>query len=124
MDVCIKKQLIVTASTDKTVRIWDYERKSLEISCIFKEEGHGVAFHPSGFHIVVGFTDKLRFINIISKTLVVYKEIPLKSCKVIKFCYGGHLVAVASGNVIHIYNFYTGECPPNFIFKGQETNIT
>ena len=96
----------------------------MEISAIYNEQGHGVAFHPSGFHIVVGFTDKLRFINIIDKKLVTYKEIPLKSCKDIHFCNGGHMVAVSSGNIIHVFNFYTGECPPNYIFKGQETNIT
>eukprot|EP01022_Parablepharisma_sp_SALTPOND_P025396 TRINITY_DN591_c0_g1_i1.p3 TRINITY_DN591_c0_g1~~TRINITY_DN591_c0_g1_i1.p3 ORF type:complete len:798 (+),score=196.47 TRINITY_DN591_c0_g1_i1:7684-10077(+) len=62
--------------------------------------------------------------NIIDKKLVTYKEIALKSCKEIRFCNGGHLVAAASGNTIHIFNFYTGECPPNFVFKGQETNIT
>lgn len=106
------------------MRIWDYEKKSLEIAQNFTEEAHGVAFHPSGFHIVVGFTDKLRFMNIIDKKLVAYKEIALKSCKEIRFCNGGHLVAAASGNTIHIFNFYTGECPPNYVFKGQETNIT
>jgi hypothetical protein len=122
--VCIKKQLLVTASSDRTVRIWDYDRKSLELCESFKEEAYGVAFHPTGLHIVVGFADKLRFMNVIEKKLVSYKEIPLKSCKEIHFCNGGHLVAVASGNVVHAFNFYTGECPSNFIFKGQETNIT
>ncbi len=124
LDVCIKKQLIVTSSTDKSVRIWDYEKKSLEVCQSFTEEAHGVAFHPSGFHIVVGFTDKLRFMNIIDKKLVAYKEIALKSCKEIRFCNGGHMVAAASGNTIHIFNFYTGECPQSSVFKGQETNIT
>jgi len=124
LDVCIKKQLLVTASSDRTVRIWDYDKKSLEICEWFKEEAYGVAFHPTGLHIVVGSSDKLRFMNIIEKKLVSYKEIPLKGCKEIRFCNGGHLVAVASGNVVHVFNFYTGECPPNFIFKGQETNIT
>ena len=122
--MCVKKQLIVTSSTDKTVRIWDYDKKSLETSQSFTEEALGVAFHPSGFHIVVGFTDKLRFMNIIDKKIVTYKEIAIKNCKEIKFCNGGHMVAAASGNTIHIFNFYTGECPPNFVFKGQETNIT
>lgn len=106
------------------MRIWDYDKKSLEIVQEFSEEAHGVAFHPSGFHIVVGFTDKLRFMNIIDKRIVAYKEFALKSCKEIRFCTGGHMVAAASGNTIHVFNFYTGECPPNFILKGQDTNIT
>ena len=90
----------------------------------FTEEAHGIAFHPSGLHIVVGFTDKLRFMNIIDKKIVPFKDFPLKSCKEIRFCSGGHMVAAASGNTIHVFNFYTGECPPNFLLKGQDTNIT
>lgn len=31
LDVCIRKQMIVTCSVDKTVRIWNYEKKTLEI---------------------------------------------------------------------------------------------
>ena len=104
--------------------MWDYEKKSLEITQDFPEEAQGVAFHPSGFHIVVGFTTKLRFMNLIDKKIVAYKEIPLQSCKEIRFCNGGHMLAAASGNTIHVFNFYTGECPPNFIFKGQDINIT
>jgi WD40 repeat protein len=32
MDTCIRKQLIVTCSKDKTIRIWNYNTKNLEIS--------------------------------------------------------------------------------------------
>ena len=31
MDVCIRKQLVVTCSKDKTIRIWNYATKTLEI---------------------------------------------------------------------------------------------
>ena len=32
LDVCIRKQLIATCSLDKSVKIWNYATKSLEIS--------------------------------------------------------------------------------------------
>jgi cilia- and flagella-associated protein 57 len=32
LDVCIRKQLIVTCSKDKSVKIWNYVNKTLEIS--------------------------------------------------------------------------------------------
>jgi WD40 repeat protein len=35
MDVCIKKQLVGTCGADKTVRIWNYYTKNLEICEIF-----------------------------------------------------------------------------------------
>jgi WD40 repeat protein len=31
LDICIRKQLIVTCSRDQSVRIWNYATKSLEI---------------------------------------------------------------------------------------------
>ena len=31
MDCCIKKQLLATCSSDKTVRIWNFHLKTLEI---------------------------------------------------------------------------------------------
>lgn len=31
LDVCIRKQLIVTCSKDKTIRIWNYATRTLDI---------------------------------------------------------------------------------------------
>lgn len=56
MDVCLRKQLIVTTS-QRHIYIWNYATKTLEIQykCQMSEEACAVAFHPSGFHIVVAF---------------------------------------------------------------------
>jgi WD40 repeat protein len=107
--------LIVTCSTDKTVKIWNYANKSLEISNLLTEEALAVAFHPSGFHIVVAIQDKIIFMNILSKALQQFKSIPVKGCREIKFSNGGHLFAAAHGNnASYVYNFYTynGDTPP------------
>lgn len=93
MDVCIKKQLIGTCGADKTVRIWNYQSRSLEICEVFQDEANSLAFHPSGFHIIVGFTDKVRMMNVFQKTLKTFKEIPIKLCREIRFSNGGHLFA-------------------------------
>jgi WD40 repeat protein len=61
--------LIATCSSDKTVKIWNYANKSLEISNLLTEEALAVAFHPSGFHVVVAIQDKIIFMNILSKAL-------------------------------------------------------
>jgi len=78
LDVCIKKKLIVTCSEDKSVRIWDYENKQLEIFQSFPDQAHSVAFHPSGFHIIVGFSDKVRMLNVFQDELKDYKELHIK----------------------------------------------
>lgn len=53
LDVCIRKELIVTCSRDKTVSIWNYATKTHEISQTFPEECLTVAFHPSGLHLII-----------------------------------------------------------------------
>lgn len=65
MDICVKKNLVATCSIDKTVRIWNNTNPpTLEICEQFNDEAYSVAFHPSGFHIIVGFTDRVRMMNV------------------------------------------------------------
>lgn len=73
MDICLRKQLIVTTS-NRFINIWNYATKNLEIShqCQASEEAQAVAFHPSGFHIVVAFTDKIQFMNVLSQGIKEY----------------------------------------------------
>jgi hypothetical protein len=56
MDICLRKTIIVTTST-RYIYIWNYISKKLEIKheCQAGDEAAAVAFHPSGFHIVVAF---------------------------------------------------------------------
>lgn len=78
MDTCIKKPYIATTSMDKTVKIWSYTAQNgfnLEIDELFKEEPYCVAFHPSGFHVVVGFNERIRMMNLFEKKLMGFKDI-------------------------------------------------
>ena len=75
MDTCIRKQLMVTCSKDKTVRVWNYNTKTLEICHGANEEALAVAMHPSGFHIIVALQDKIQLMNILSKTLNPFKSL-------------------------------------------------
>ena len=103
MDVCIKKNLVVTCSADKTVKIWQYNQSTgeleLQINQMFPEDALCVAFHPSGFHIVVGFFDKIQMMNVFKNSVEPYptdnggKEINVKQCREIVFSHGGHLFA-------------------------------
>ena len=124
MDICIRKPLVATCSSDQSVRVWNYLDKTLEIKQVFPEEALSLAFHPSGFHLIVGFADRIRLMNVFKGQLSVFKDIPIKGCRELQFCHGGHLFAACSGQNIHVYNFYTGENPPNMIFKGHESKVT
>lgn len=38
LDICIRKQLVVTCSKDKSVKIWNYVTKNLELSTVLQED--------------------------------------------------------------------------------------
>lgn len=123
MDVCVRKPLVVTCGTDNTVRIWNYLERTLEVCAHYAEEPFSVAFHPSGFHIVVGFADKLRMMIVFHNYIKPYQDISIRACAEVRFSNGGHLFAATNGSYIKIYNFYTGENPPNMEFKGHSGKV-
>lgn len=126
LDVCIRKKLIVTCSKDKTVRIWNYEKRSCEIVFTSPEDCLAVAFHPSGFHVVVALNDKILCMNVLSKALVPFLQKQIKGCREIKFCNGGHLFACSAGNgASQVYNFYTsGDPPTHYLCRGHANKVT
>ena len=73
--------------------------------------------------MVVGFADRLRIMNVFSKSIVAYKEIPIKACREVRFSHGGHMFAAANGHIIQVFKFYTFENPSNFQFKGHTSKI-
>jgi len=124
MDTCIKKPFIATSSIDRTVKVWSYMAQNgfnLEIDQKFKDEPYCVAFHPSGFHMVVGFNERIRMMNLFEKSLQTYKELTVKQSREIKFSHGGHLFACANSALINVYKFYHPENPQ--IFKGHNGMI-
>ena len=109
VDTCVRKPLVATCSTDKSVRIWNYVDKTSDLVKFFPEEAYSIAFHPSGLHVLVGFADKLRLMNLLMDDIRPYKEFSIKQCKECVFSNGGNFFAAVHGNVIQIYNMYTCE---------------
>jgi len=103
--------------------LWNYEQRTLEVCEVFNEETYTVAFHPSGFHLLVALHDRIRMLNVIQNTLGQYKELPVKQCREIRFAHGGHLFAAGSNSAIHVYKFYTAENPPELTFKLHESKV-
>lgn len=72
MDICIKKQLVATCSSDRTVKVWSFTNSlgfQLEIDQHFSEDAKSIGFHPSGFHMVIGFADRIRMMNVFQNSL-------------------------------------------------------
>jgi WD40 repeat protein len=123
MDICLKKNILATCGQDNSVRLWNYNQKTLDICETFIDEPFTVAFHPSGLHLIVGFADKIRCFNICSRNLKIYNEIFVKGCREIKFSNGGHLFACADNHNIKVFRFYQGDCPEGYTFKEHVNRV-
>jgi WD40 repeat protein len=119
LDLCMRKPLLVTCGIDHTVRVWNYLDKTVELMQSFNEEPLSVAFHPSGLHIIVGFADKLRLMNLLVDSMRTFKELPIKACREVQFSNGGQYFACANLNSISIFNFYTCENVQNLRAHNQ-----
>mmetsp|Transcript_155 Transcript_155/g.483 ORF Transcript_155/g.483 Transcript_155/m.483 type:complete len:1201 (-) Transcript_155:691-4293(-) len=109
MDTCIRKPLVATCGLDKSVRIWNCLDKTLEQIKFFNEECHSIAFHPSGLHLLVGFSDKMRLMNVLMDDIRPYKEFAIKACRECRFSNGGQYFAAVNSNTVNIFATYTCE---------------
>ena len=95
LDICKRKNLVATCGKDKTVRVWNYADMSLEAMKEFEEPAYALAFHPSGYQLIVSFVNKIKLLNIILNDqnkfndIVCYKDISVKKCDEIKYSPGG-----------------------------------
>jgi WD40 repeat protein len=80
LDVCTRKSLVVTVSDDRSIRIWNFNELILEVMKECEDTPLAVAIHPSGFHLIVSFSDKIVLYNIFEKDLNSFKEIHIKNC--------------------------------------------
>lgn len=121
---CMKSNILVTASLDKTICIWVYSAPSsslqLKVCQTVFDEVRAVALHPSGMYLVVAFFDKIKHYNIHPDTLIPFYEVNIRACTDIQFSHGGHLYACADDEFkIMIFRFFTGICPEEYQFIGH-----
>ncbi|RLN86703.1 hypothetical protein BBJ28_00010446 [Nothophytophthora sp. Chile5] len=122
LDTCVRKPLVVTCALDRSVRVWNYLDKSTDILKFFREDALSVAFHPSGLHVVVGFADKLRLLNVLMDDIRSCRDFSIKCCREVRFSHGGQFFAAANNNVVHVYATYTGELVA--VLRGHSNRVT
>lgn len=71
LSCCAWKSIIMTASRDLTVRIWNYQTLKIELVKKYQLYISVMALHPSGMFAAIGFSDSLRFCQIQLDTLQV-----------------------------------------------------
>ncbi|KAJ9451555.1 hypothetical protein DIPPA_17536 [Diplonema papillatum] len=109
VDVCIQKPIVVTASADKQIRIWNFVKHRVEIRQQFPEEALCVSCHPTGLRLLVGFKFKMCMYSVLVDTLHLCQEFPIKQCREVRFSNGGQYFAAVVVNRIFIFNAYSFE---------------
>jgi len=69
----------------------------LELYKEFQEEAHSVALHPSGLFILVGFSDKLRLMNLLIDDIRTVKEFTVRGCREV-----GHVMVTSQPHDAHL----------------------
>ena len=54
---------------------------NVELYREFADEAYSIALHPSGLYILVGFSDKLRLMNLLIDDIRTFKEFPIRGCR-------------------------------------------
>lgn len=109
IDVCTRKPLIATCGRDGRVFLWNHQTNTVEAMRKFPSEALSIAIHPSGLHLIVGFPDKLRFMNIYGDDIREFKGFNIRSCTECRFSRGGQFFAAAQSTMVHVYFTYTCE---------------
>ncbi|KAG2387150.1 hypothetical protein C9374_001482 [Naegleria lovaniensis] len=104
---CVQKPLMVTCGSDRTLRIWNYMKRQVELEKTFDEDIYCVTMDPTGTRILIGFRYKLSCFAILSKDLYLLHDWHVKSCKIATFCNGGQYFACVSATSILIISSLT-----------------
>ena len=121
LSVCVWKPLIATSSEDSFIRIWNFEKFTLELAKEFVGAVHSISIHPMGLFLLAGLTDKLYLMYILKDDLKKVKDFPIRECNECSFNRGGQLFAAVRGKVVQIYSSVTFDLIINL--KGHNDKV-
>ncbi|XP_037045778.1 cilia- and flagella-associated protein 57 [Bradysia coprophila] len=122
MSVCAWKPIIMTASLDQTIRIWNYETGKVELVKKYLVDVSVVALHPSGLLVCVGFLDNMQLKEVMLDTLKGIKTFNFPRCQDAMFSHQGHLLACAWENLISIISVFSFDVVVTL--RGHSSNVT
>ncbi|EDV36538.1 uncharacterized protein Dana_GF13013 [Drosophila ananassae] len=106
ISVCAWKPIIMTASRDQTIRIWNYETALVELVRKFQVDVNIVELSLTGQMAAIGFSDQLRITQIFMDDLNIVKTYNFPHCNAVRYSNLGHLMAAAFDNNIAVTSVY------------------
>ncbi|XP_030372781.1 cilia- and flagella-associated protein 57 [Scaptodrosophila lebanonensis] len=106
LSVCAWKPILMTASKDQTIRIWNYETAQIELVRKFQVDVNIVELNSTGLMAAIGFSDQLRITQIFMDDLNIVKTYNFPHCNDVRYSNLGHLMAAAFNNNIAITSVY------------------
>ncbi len=107
MSICAWKPIIATGGSDRTLRIWNYQSRTFELTNQYMEDLVSVSLHPTSFQVLVCTKTQVdvSFIKHDGLHSVWHKELRTNgsSC----FSRGGTYFALDMGPFVQVYNTYT-----------------
>ncbi|XP_017867333.1 PREDICTED: cilia- and flagella-associated protein 57 [Drosophila arizonae] len=121
VSVCAWKPIIMTASRDQTIRIWNYETGKVELVRKFQVDVNIVELNSTGLMAAIGFSDQLRITQIFMDELNIVKTYNFPHCNDVKYSNFGHLMAAAYDNNISVTSVYSLDVVIHL--KGHNGNV-
>jgi hypothetical protein len=79
---------------------------AFEFAHVFSEPLRSISLHPSGTTLLVATDTAVAVCTLYARSLCVVKELPLRSCGVVRFNKAGTLFAAAAGTNISVFSTY------------------
>ncbi len=83
---------------------------SLDLAKQFQEEAYSVSVHPSGLFLLVGFSEKLRLMNVLIDDIRPFKEFMIRGCREVTIVIIMSLDIITSVSIYSVHSVMVVTC--------------
>ncbi len=83
---------------------------SLDLAKQFQEEAYSVSVHPSGLFLLVGFSEKLRLMNVLIDDIRPFKEFMIRGCREVTIIIIMSLDIITSVSIYSVHSVMVVTC--------------
>ncbi|VVC42397.1 WD40/YVTN repeat-like-containing domain,WD40-repeat-containing domain [Cinara cedri] len=94
---------------DRTVKLWNYVKRTLLFTERYDEDVLNVSLHPTGQCALLAFTSKVEFCMVHADQLETRRHFNVTDCSLIQFSRSGQMFALVDGLNVDIYSSITFE---------------